>query len=59
MPGVSRTLNVAYLDKASNGQEVEIDAEAVKIGKRLGEFLSYTWVKKEARGEVWESRHIC
>lgn len=37
-PGVSRTLNVTYLDKASNGQELEIEAEAVKIGKRLGRF---------------------
>lgn len=38
VPGVSRTLNVAYLDKVSNGQEVEIEAEAVKMGKRLGKF---------------------
>ena len=38
MPGVSRTLNVAYLDKASNGQELEVEAEAVKMGKKLGEF---------------------
>ena len=35
-PGVSRTLNVAYLDKVSCGQEVEIEAEVVKMGKRLG-----------------------
>ena len=39
-PGVSRTLNVAYLDKVSNGQEVEIEAEVVKMGKRLGKFGS-------------------
>ena len=38
IPGVSRTLNVTYLDKVSDGQEVEIEAEAVKMGKRLGKF---------------------
>ena len=37
MPGVSRTLNVTYLEAVPNGQEVEIEAEAVKIRKNLGE----------------------
>lgn len=36
MPGVSRTLNVAYLEGVSEGEEVEVEAEAVKIGKKLG-----------------------
>lgn len=36
MYGVSRTLNVAYLDAATEGDEVEVECELVKIGKKLG-----------------------
>ena len=36
IPGVSRTLNVAYLAAVKAGEEVEITAEIVGIGKRLG-----------------------
>ncbi len=36
MPGVSRTLNVAYLAAVKEGEEVEVEAEIVSIGKRLG-----------------------
>ena len=35
-PGVSRTLNVAYLAAVKAGEEVEVEAEIVGIGKRLG-----------------------
>ena len=35
-PGVSRTLNVAYLLAVKEGEEVEVEAEVVSIGKRLG-----------------------
>lgn len=34
--GVSRTLNVAYLGAATVGEEIELEAELVKAGKRLG-----------------------
>lgn len=35
-PGVSRTLNVAYLAAVKEGEEIEVEAEVVGIGKRLG-----------------------
>ena len=35
-PGVSRTLNAAYLAAVKAGEEVEVEAEIVGIGKRLG-----------------------
>ncbi|KAL8661482.1 MAG: hypothetical protein Q9202_005547 [Teloschistes flavicans] len=35
VPGVSRDLHVVYLDAVKEGQEVEISAEVVKIGRRL------------------------
>jgi len=37
--GVSRTLNVAYLEGASEGEEVEVESEIVRIGKRLGKVV--------------------
>ena len=37
---MSRTLNCVYLEAIPNGEEVEIEAEIVKIGKRLGESMS-------------------
>ena len=49
MPGVSRTLNVTYLEAVPNGQEVEIEAEAVKIGKNLGESPPKKSVKTKRR----------
>ena len=39
--GVSRTLNIVYLDAVKEGEEIEVVAEIVKIGGRLGKkFLS-------------------
>ncbi|KAL9104390.1 MAG: hypothetical protein Q9163_000648 [Psora crenata] len=35
MLGVSRTLNVSYLEAVPKGQEVEVAGEILKIGKRL------------------------
>jgi len=35
--GVSRTLNVVYLEAAREGEEIELEAELVKASKRLGE----------------------
>lgn len=37
LPGVSRTLNVAYLKPVRMGEEVEVEAEIVSVGWRLGE----------------------
>ena len=36
LPGVSRTLNVAYLKAVREGEEVEVEAEIVNVGRRLG-----------------------
>ncbi|KAL8710576.1 MAG: hypothetical protein Q9220_004800 [cf. Caloplaca sp. 1 TL-2023] len=35
IPGVSRTLDVVYLEAVPEGEEVEVVGEMVKIGKRL------------------------
>lgn len=35
--GVSRTLNVSYLEGVPLGEEVDIEATILKIGKRLSE----------------------
>lgn len=35
MAGVSRTLNVTYLEPVHVGEEVEVEATIMKIGKRL------------------------
>lgn len=36
IPGVSRTLNVAYLGAVAEGEEIEVEAELASVGKRLG-----------------------
>lgn len=48
MPGVSRTLNVTYLEGVPDGEAVEVEAEAVKIGKKLGESLPVHVHEREA-----------
>lgn len=35
--GVSRSLNVVYLEAAREGEEIELEAELIKATKRLGE----------------------
>lgn len=37
--GVSRTLNVAYFEGVTEGEEVEVESQIVKIGKRLGKVV--------------------
>lgn len=41
MMGVSRTLSVTYLNRVAEGEEVEVVAELVSIGKRMGEWECY------------------
>ena len=42
--GVSRTLSVVYLDAAKMGEEIEVEAELVKAGKRLGMLNASDWI---------------
>ena len=42
MMGVSRTLGVTYLNRVAEGEEVEVVAELVSIGKRMGEWECYS-----------------
>ena len=35
MVGVTRTLNVSYMDAVEKGEEVEVTAEVIKVGKKL------------------------
>ena len=47
-PGVSRTLDVVYLVAVKAGEEIEVEAEVVGIGKRLGRchlcFIDIRWL---------------
>lgn len=52
LPGVSRTLNVAYLKAVQEGEEVEVEAEIMSIGLRLGG-LSRTSCFCDRLGEVF------
>ena len=37
IPGVSRTLDVVYLEAVGEGEEVEVVGEVVKVGRRLAQ----------------------
>lgn len=50
LPGVSRTLDVVFLDAAKEGEEIEVEAELVKVGKRLGEYVPATIACKQCPG---------
>ena len=51
MIGVSRTLNVSYLDAVKEGQEVEVTGEIMKLGRKLVH-LRGTMRSVEADGEA-------
>ena len=51
LAGVSRTLNVTYLEAVHEGQEVEVIGEIVKVGKKLAHMRG-TMSKVGAHGQV-------
>ena len=52
MLGVSRTLNVSYLGAVREGEEVEVEAEIVGMGKRMCLIRGVMWkVGKEGGGK--------
>lgn len=50
--GVSRSLNVIYLEGVKEGEGILIESEVVKAGKRLGE-LAYFFVLSREREGLW------
>ena len=58
MVGVSRTLNIAFLDSAQEGDILEVSAELVKVGKRMAH-LRAVMRKVDSNGEVGKIIATC
>lgn len=54
--GVSRSLNVVYLEGVKEGEGVLVESEVVKAGKRLGELMPVFFLGMRGEGWVWDLR---
>ena len=52
IPGVSRSLDVVYLEAVPVGEEVEVVGEVVKIGKRLVQLRGVMRRRRSGDGAV-------
>ena len=55
LEGVTRTLDCVYLEGVKLGEVVEIEAEVVKIGKRLGEWRTLCKTLVEAKRGIFQT----